>query len=166
MDAILKEINAGQCAWIEEMKAWQKEMKAGREATEAYPEKMEANPEEIKSVAVHQEVPKEESAMETFGTLKKRHGDRHLAGRRGGPKQRTRGNGGSRKKLAASQGRLTRRAGVTRRKGRGHNGPTAEQRRRKKQARNSVVQVIRKGRTFRKRRRGKPECNHCIRTET
>jgi hypothetical protein len=43
--------------------------------TEAYPEKMEANPEEMKSVAVHEEVPKEESTVETFGALKERYGD-------------------------------------------------------------------------------------------
>jgi hypothetical protein len=44
-----------------DMKARRKEMKAGREATENYPEKMEANSKEIKSVAFHEEVPKEKS---------------------------------------------------------------------------------------------------------
>jgi hypothetical protein len=39
---------------------------------------MEANPEEIESVMVHEEAPKEEAAVQTFGALKKRNGDRHL----------------------------------------------------------------------------------------
>jgi hypothetical protein len=42
-------------------------------------EKMEANPGEQKSVAVHEEVPQEEAAVETFGAPKKRHGDWTLA---------------------------------------------------------------------------------------
>jgi hypothetical protein len=40
---------------------------------------MEANPEEIKSAAVHEEVPKAEAAVKTVALLKKGHGDRHLA---------------------------------------------------------------------------------------
>jgi hypothetical protein len=54
---------------------------------------------EAESDAEHEEAPKEEAAVELFGTLKKRHGDRHLAvGYRGKPNERTQGNGGSRKK--------------------------------------------------------------------
>jgi hypothetical protein len=65
-----------------DMRAWRKAMKAYQEAAEAYPEEMEANPEEIKSVVVHEEVPKEEAAMKTFRT-QERYGNRHLAvGRR------------------------------------------------------------------------------------
>jgi hypothetical protein len=41
----------------------------------AYPENMEANPEEMKSVAVHEEVPKEEAAVETVRALNKLYGD-------------------------------------------------------------------------------------------
>jgi predicted transcriptional regulator len=63
MDANLKEI-------VENMMAWRKEIKADREAMEVYPEKREANPEEMKSVAVHEEVPEEEAAVETSGALK------------------------------------------------------------------------------------------------
>jgi hypothetical protein len=39
---------------------------------EAYPEKMEPNPEEMRSVVVHEVVPKEDVAVETFGALKRR----------------------------------------------------------------------------------------------
>jgi hypothetical protein len=38
-------------------------------------EDMEENPAEQKSVAVHEEVPKEEAEVQTSGALKKRHGD-------------------------------------------------------------------------------------------
>jgi hypothetical protein len=62
----------------EEIRAWQKEMKGDWEATEAYPEKMEANPEEMESTMEHEEVPKEEATVESFGALKKRHGDQYL----------------------------------------------------------------------------------------
>jgi hypothetical protein len=60
-------------------------MKAGQESIEAM---TEANPEELKSVAVHEEVRKEEATLTTVRALKKRYGDRHLAVgcRRNGPK--------------------------------------------------------------------------------
>jgi hypothetical protein len=57
--------------------------------------KTETNAEE-KSIAVHEEVPKEETAVETSGTLKKRHRDRHLAiSHCSQLKNQTQGNGGS-----------------------------------------------------------------------
>jgi hypothetical protein len=43
------------------------------------PTDLDANPEEIESVAVHEDVPKEEVVAETFGALKKRHRGVHLA---------------------------------------------------------------------------------------
>jgi hypothetical protein len=52
-------------------------MKADQEAMTAYPKNMKANPEETKSVAVHEEVPKEEAIVETVRPLKKRYGDWH-----------------------------------------------------------------------------------------
>jgi hypothetical protein len=56
----------------------------------------------------HEEFPKEEAAVETFGALKQQYGDRHLAIRRSGqPKKWTQGNGGYWKKWAAAQGQLT-----------------------------------------------------------
>jgi predicted RNA-binding protein with PUA domain len=71
---------------------------------------MKAGVEEMKSVAEHQEVPKEKAAVKTIGVLEHRFGDRHLAvGRRRQAKKRTQGDGGSRKKLAAARRRMTRR---------------------------------------------------------
>jgi hypothetical protein len=63
-------------------------MEASKEKLEAHPEKVEANPKEMKPVAVHEEIRKEEAAVETFGALKKWHGDQHLAvgRRRNGPR--------------------------------------------------------------------------------
>jgi hypothetical protein len=43
----------------------------------AYPKKRETNPDEMKSAAVHEEVPKEEAAVETSGALIKRYGDQY-----------------------------------------------------------------------------------------
>jgi hypothetical protein len=81
------------------MRTWRKEMRADREATEAYPERMEANAKKIKSVALHEEVPKEEATVRIFGAQKKRYGDRHLAVRRRRQlKKRTQSDGGSLKK--------------------------------------------------------------------
>jgi hypothetical protein len=42
---------------------------------------LEANPEEIASEAEHEEVPKEEAAVETSGALKERYRDLQLATR-------------------------------------------------------------------------------------
>jgi hypothetical protein len=79
---------------------------------------LEADPEEIESEAEHAEVPKEEATVENFWALQEQYRDRHLAvRRRGQPKKRTQGNGVSRKKLAVTPGRLTRRAIRARRKG-------------------------------------------------
>jgi hypothetical protein len=69
---------------------------------------MEATPEEMKFVAVHEEVPKEEAAVKTVRELKKRYGDQYLVvGRRRQLRKRTRGDGGSRKKLAAARRGMT-----------------------------------------------------------
>jgi hypothetical protein len=57
---------------------------------------MEVNPEEIKSVAEHQEVPKEELTVVMIGALKEHYGDRHLAiGRRRQLKKWNQGDGGA-----------------------------------------------------------------------
>jgi hypothetical protein len=40
---------------------------------------LEANPEEIETKAVHEKVIKEEAMVKNIRTLKKRHGDQHLA---------------------------------------------------------------------------------------
>jgi hypothetical protein len=104
-------------AWLAVMKYGQKKTAACQEAMEANPEKMEANSDEKKSVTVH-EVPKEEVTVKSFGALKKRRKDRHLAvGRCREPKEWTWGNCGCQKKLAASCRRMTRCAGVAQCKG-------------------------------------------------
>jgi hypothetical protein len=78
----------------------------------------EANPEEIKSVAEHQEVTVEEAAVKSLGALKKQHMGWHLvAGCHSQLQERTQGNCGSRKKLAAASRKLTHSAGVAQRKG-------------------------------------------------
>jgi hypothetical protein len=80
--------------------AWRKETAAYQEAKDVYPERREENPGEMKCVAEHEKVPKEEAEVKSLATLKQRHRDRHLAaGRRGKPKEQTQGNGGSRKKF-------------------------------------------------------------------
>jgi hypothetical protein len=64
---------------------------------------LEANPEEIESKAEHEDVPKEEAAVETFGALKERYRDQPLAVRHHSElKKRTQGSGGSWKKLATA----------------------------------------------------------------
>jgi hypothetical protein len=114
-------------------------MGADRGKTKAYPEKREAIPEEMKYVAEHQEVPKEEAAVDTIGAPEDQHGDRRLAVRRlGQPKKQTHGDGGSRKKLAAARRRMTHHAVSARRKEGSHKGPTVEKRNRR--VRNATVE--------------------------
>jgi hypothetical protein len=95
------DVNQGKIDAIQEkMDDWQEEMKAqvGSPASridvsqekmvmlDACLEKMEANLGELQSISVHQEVPKEESAVEMIVVLK----DRHVAvGRRRQTKKRT-----------------------------------------------------------------------------
>jgi hypothetical protein len=119
-------------------------------------EKMEARLGKIEATSLeaeHKEIPKEEAAVETFGTLKEQYEDQHLAVRRHSqPKKRTQGSGGSQKKLAAAYRGMTRHARMARRKGHGHEG----------QGKDSVVQGTRKGRTFEKRCQAQLECNNAI----
>jgi hypothetical protein len=101
MDAHQSEIEA----YHEELMVAIKASNERIEVTEACLEKAkEPTSMEMKTVvAVHEEVPKEDTAVETGKALKKRHGDRNLAvGRCGKPKEWTQGNGGSRQKLAAA----------------------------------------------------------------
>jgi hypothetical protein len=88
-----------------EMRCRRKETKTDREITEAYAEKIQANPEGMKSVEVHEKVPKEEAVVNTVRALKNRYADRHLRvamGRRRQVKKRGQGDDGSRKKMAAA----------------------------------------------------------------
>jgi hypothetical protein len=120
MMAKLDACQAKMDAWLEEMKDSRKETTNCQEAMEACRETMEVNSGDLQSLAVHQEVPKEEAAVEIIGAMKDWLGDRHLAvGHHRQLKKRTRGDGGSRQKLAAAQGRLTRHAAPAPRKGHG-----------------------------------------------
>jgi hypothetical protein len=89
---------------------------ACEEATEACLESKEPTSMEVE----HEEVPKEDAAVETSGALKKWHRERHLAVRRHGqPKKQTPGYGGSWKKLAATCRGMTHHAIPARYKGQG-----------------------------------------------
>jgi hypothetical protein len=152
MKSTVSAIQEKMDASIADMKDGRKERTALQEMTEAGLDSKEPNPEEMQSEAEHREVPKEHTAVKFVGGLRKRRRGRHLAaGRRGQPKERTRGNCGSRKKLAVAGKKITHRAGVARRKGRGHEGPSVEQGRRKSQIRDKVARGTRKGRTLGKR---------------
>jgi hypothetical protein len=119
--------------------------------TEAWLESMEPAWVEIDSELEHPEVLKEEASVKSSGALKKQYEDRHLeVGRRENRKERTQGNGVSRKKLAAARRWMTRLAGVAPRKGLCRQG----------QGQDTAVQRTQKGRTDGKRRWPKPECNN------
>jgi hypothetical protein len=92
----------------------QKESTACQDAMEANPEKMEPNPEEKEAIVEWQEVPKEDIAVvKLVEERNKRCRDRKLtAGRRGEPKEPTRGNCGSWRKLAAVCRKVSRLAKV------------------------------------------------------
>jgi hypothetical protein len=111
-------------------------------------EKTEVYPGGMKSVAEQQE----EAAVKPVSTEEAAWGPD--SSRRVPPKaeERTQGNSGSWKKLAAARRGMTRLAGVAWRKGRGHTGRAVEQRRRK--IRNRIMlQEEPKGRMLGKRRR-------------
>jgi hypothetical protein len=92
--------------------------------------------------------------VKPVGALKKWHRGRYLdVGRRGKPKERTQGYGGSRKKLAAGRRGMTRREGVARHNGRGRQGHGSD----------NVAPRTQKRPTFGRRRRAHPECDRGIR---
>jgi hypothetical protein len=115
------------------------ESKTGLEAVKAT--NLEANLEEIDAVAKNQEVPNEETAVETVGALKDRSGDRRLAARR--------------------RGRFTCRAVPARHKGRSHKGPTVEKRRREQQNCNAGIRY--RGLTQQLRQGNKGNVNETLR---
>jgi hypothetical protein len=76
---------------------------------------------------VHQEVPKEEAAVETIRAVEDWCGEWHLAlGHRWQLEKRTQGDGGSRKKLAATRRWMTHCAVTARRKAHSHKEETME----------------------------------------
>jgi hypothetical protein len=140
---------------------------------------LEANPEEMESEWEHREVPKEDAVVKTVEGRKKGHRIRkQAAGRCGEPKEPTRVDCGSRRKLAAACRKMSRRVEVARRKknifrkirtqgncglqkeltaaGRRMTQSTKVARRRghdhKRHDQHRVAQETRKGRTFGKRR--------------
>jgi hypothetical protein len=107
------------------MRAWRKEIMACQEVVEACLESMEQTSLEVESMAVYEEVFKEEAAVKTVGALKKWHRAQHLAIRCCGQlKKHTHGNGGSWKKLAATSRGMIHSAGVAWHKGYGHTETT------------------------------------------
>jgi hypothetical protein len=142
-DALVSRMRASVNAWREEMKANQKAKEACLEPTSL----------EVESEVEHEEVFKEDAAVETSRAPNKRHGDRNLTeGQSGKPKERTQGKSGCRKKLATARRRMTRRAGVARCKGHCRQG----------QGKDSVVRGVPKGRTLGRRHQPKPECKNGI----
>jgi hypothetical protein len=117
---------------------------------------LEANREKSEDVAVYQEVPDEEAAVETIGALEDLYGDRNLPiGSHRQLKKRTHGDGGSRQKLAAAKGRLTRRAVPAPRKGHSRQGS----------GKDDVLRGSSKGRGFVKERWAKPRRNDGLRDQ-
>jgi hypothetical protein len=97
--------------------ACQETTEANPETTEACQDSKEPSTEEMESEVESREVPTEEAIVKSSRTMKKRHrGRRIAAGRRGEPKELTRGNCGSRGMLAAACRKVSRRATVTWRK--------------------------------------------------
>jgi hypothetical protein len=80
-------------AWIADMKDRRRETMSCQVTTEACLYSKELNPEDIESQVEHREVPTEEIAVKSSGTMKKRHRGQHLVARRHGePKELTRRN--------------------------------------------------------------------------
>jgi hypothetical protein len=138
----------------------------------------------MQSVGEHQEVPREDAAVIPVRGRKRRHrGREQAAGRRGEPKELTRGDCGSRKKLTAACRKASRRATLAWRKRNvfrkswthGNCGPrkdvTAAGRKitlcagqkRKVQNKDDVSPKSPKGGTYEKRLWRGPECSNGIR---
>jgi hypothetical protein len=66
-------------AWIANMRVDRKETVSCQVTTEACLDSKELNSEDMKSEVEHREVPTEESAVKSLGTMKKQHMGRHLA---------------------------------------------------------------------------------------
>jgi hypothetical protein len=108
---------AKMIAWLAERKDRRKETMACQVTMEACLDSKEPNPEDRESEVEHRNAPTEEAAVKSSGAMKKRHRSRHLAaGGRGEPKELTRGDGGSRRKLAAACRKVSRRARMAWRK--------------------------------------------------
>jgi hypothetical protein len=77
-------------AWIANMRYDRNEKMSYQVWMEPCLESKKLNPEDLESEVEHREVPTEEAALKSSGTMKKRHRGRHLgAERRGEPKELT-----------------------------------------------------------------------------
>jgi hypothetical protein len=87
--------------WRANMRDDQRETVSCQVTMQAYLDSKELNLEDIKSKVEHREVPTEEAAVKSLGIMKKQHRGQYLAtGRREEPKELTRGDCGSWRKLA------------------------------------------------------------------
>jgi hypothetical protein len=136
------------------LRACQKQRMSCRRTTETRLECEEPTSLDMESEVENREVLTEEAAVKFLEIIKKRHRGRHLpAGRRGKPKELTRGNPGSRRKLDAACRMMIHRAAVGRH--RGHSCKGFDQ--------VNVVQETRKERTSGKRRWKAPQFFNGIR---
>jgi hypothetical protein len=102
-----------------EMKAVMQPIRSELDETTACNEAIETepNPGMMQSIEEHQEIPKEDAAVMPVGELRKRHRFCNLASEcRQKMRERTRGNSGSRRKLAAACRKVSRHAKVAWRK--------------------------------------------------
>jgi hypothetical protein len=101
--------------------AYEKRMMACLGHMEANIEKTVPDPEMMQSVEEHQEIPREDAIVKpTKGRRKRRRGRKSTAGRRGEPKELTRGNCESLRKLAVACMKVSRHAKVAWRKKKRH----------------------------------------------
>jgi hypothetical protein len=113
-DVLIKTVKVEMRAMLD---ACHKGMMACLGKTKADTEKPEPDPGMMQSAEEHQEFTKEDTAVKPVKGRKRRHrGRKPAAGRRGEPKEPTRGDCGSGKKLAVAWKKITHRATVAWRK--------------------------------------------------
>jgi hypothetical protein len=111
MQQMIEHLLAGQEHLMTMLNADHERMMARLEKTEATD--LKVNPEEMESELEHWEVSQGVAAMKSSGTMKKQHRGRHLAAECcGKPKELTRGDSGSRRKLAATYRKVSHSARV------------------------------------------------------
>jgi hypothetical protein len=147
--AIQEKMDAAHEEMMADMRTWRKEMKASQEMMEAPLECKGSTLEGRESGMVLREVPKEEAAVKSLRSLRKRQGDWHLATKCCQKlKEWTQGNCGSQRNLAATRRGMTCYRGHVRK---GHDW-------------DKVVQETWKSRTFGRTCQLKLECSNGIRS--
>jgi hypothetical protein len=175
IDAYYEKRMAKMNAHFEEM------IKAITEACQE--EKKESTPEDTEAVAESEEVPEGATDAEAIGAAKGRSRDLRLAlGYRGRLKTRIKRDGRVRQEHAATVGRPTRRFVPAMRKGHVRRGPGKRCRRngvrepgetsdsrmggrslKQRETQDNALRETPEGRTYKKRRRTRPECNSSVR---